>query len=105
MTELFHLRDYGIGVTSVFRNLSVPRMYEEGIVEGDLITSTGSLAAYSGEKTGRSPKDKRIVDHPSSNKDVWWGPVNIRQTDQAFMSNRQRAIDFAESQSTWMSIA
>ena len=25
------------------------------------ITSTGALCAYSGERTGRSPKDKRIV--------------------------------------------
>jgi phosphoenolpyruvate carboxykinase (ATP) len=94
MAEPFHLRDYGLGVANVLRNLSVPRLYEEGIIEGDLITSTGALAAYSGAKTGRSPKDKRIVDHGDSSKNVWWGSINIKQADQAFMSNRQRAIDF-----------
>ena len=30
-----------------------------------------------GVKTGRSPKDKRVVEHPDSKNDIWWGPVNI----------------------------
>jgi len=33
------------------------------------ITSTGALAAYSGFRTGRSPKDKRIVEDEMT-KDV-----------------------------------
>lgn len=40
------------------------------------MTSTGALTAYSGSKTGRSPLDKRVVKEESSEKDVWWGPVN-----------------------------
>ncbi len=38
--------------------------------------------------------DKRIVDHPESSKDVWWGPVNIKLDNQVFIINRQRAIDY-----------
>jgi ATP-dependent phosphoenolpyruvate carboxykinase len=41
--------------------------------EGSAITSSGALATSSGAKTGRSPRDKRIVDDPSSTNDVWWG--------------------------------
>jgi hypothetical protein len=37
-----------------------------------LLTETGALAARSGEKTGRSPKDKRVVREPTTEKDVWW---------------------------------
>lgn len=58
------------------------------------LTSTGALACLSGAKTGRSPKDKRIVEHPSSSDNVWWGPVNIKLSQQAFMINRERAVDY-----------
>jgi phosphoenolpyruvate carboxykinase (ATP) len=43
---------------------------------GTAITSSGALTAYSGAKTGRSPKDKRIVYEASSQDEIWWGPVN-----------------------------
>eukprot|EP01084_Bolivina_argentea_P239469 402509_1 len=33
---------------------------------GSVMTNTGALACLSGKKTGRSPKDKRVVDEPSS---------------------------------------
>ncbi len=63
-------------------NPSVAALYEDALVyeTGTAITSTGALTAYSGAKTGRSPLDKRIVKEPSSEKDVWWGPVNKAMT-------------------------
>jgi phosphoenolpyruvate carboxykinase (ATP) len=33
----------------------------------------GALAVVSGAKTGRSPRDKRIVREAGSEQDVWWG--------------------------------
>lgn len=53
-------------------------LYEDALVyeTGSAMTSTGALTAYSGTKTGRSPSDKRVVKEPSSEKEVWWGPVN-----------------------------
>ena len=45
-------------------------------------------------KTGRSPRDKRVVKHPHSEKNVWWGPVNIPMDRQVFEINRERAIDY-----------
>jgi hypothetical protein len=29
-------------------------------------------AGVTGAKTGRSPRDKRVVREPSSEKDIWW---------------------------------
>lgn len=49
---------------------------------------------FSGKKTGRSPKDKRIVSEETSKDDVWWGPVNIAMDEHTFEINRERAIDF-----------
>ncbi len=52
---------------------SVPALYEDALVyePGSGISSTGALTAYSGKKTGRSPSDKRIVQEPSSEKEIW----------------------------------
>jgi phosphoenolpyruvate carboxykinase (ATP) len=58
------------------------------------LTSTGALKCLSGAKTGRSPKDKRIVESPASRENVWWGPVNIPLSQQSFMINRERAVDY-----------
>jgi phosphoenolpyruvate carboxykinase (ATP) len=35
------------------------------------------MVAYSGTRYGRSPKDKRVVKDAVSEKDVWWGSVNM----------------------------
>ncbi len=94
MPASFDIHQHGIDGPTVLRNAAVPLLYEHGIAEGDLITSAGALAAYSGDKTGRSPKDKRIVDDPASSRDIWWGPVNIKLSENSFRAVRQRAIDF-----------
>jgi phosphoenolpyruvate carboxykinase (ATP) len=91
----FDLSKYGIKVTKVLRNAEPAILYEQALKRGEgEIVSTGALAARSGAKTGRSPKDKRIVDSEPSTKDIWWGDVNIKLTDKTFQVNRQRAIDF-----------
>src|SRR5712671_3296498 len=91
----FDLSKYGIKVTNVLRNAEPALLYEQALLrgEGELVSS-GALAARSGEKTGRSPKDKRIVDAAPSNADIWWGSVNIKLSEKTFLVNRQRAVDF-----------
>lgn len=76
-------------------NAPPPTLYEDGLLEkGTTISSTGALMAYSGEKTGRSPKDKRIVDEETSTHNIWWGPVN-KQVDQlTWKISRSRALDY-----------
>ena len=81
----------------ILRNTAPARLYEEAIkYDQGHITSTGGLASSSGEKTGRSPKDKRIVRQPSSENDVWWGDINIPMSADSFEKVRQRAIDFLD---------
>ncbi len=88
----------GITVGEVWRNAPVALLYEHAIVhDGDQITSSGALAASSGEKTGRSPRDKRIVDNPASAADIWWGDVNMRLAEKSFLAIRRQALDFLNS--------
>jgi len=76
-TPLSHL---GIHVPTVLRNPAPAKLYEEALKheKGTAIADNGAMVALSGEKTGRSPQDKRIVEHPDSADDIWWGAVNIK---------------------------
>ncbi|KIY67678.1 ATP-utilizing phosphoenolpyruvate carboxykinase [Cylindrobasidium torrendii FP15055 ss-10] len=77
------------------RNAPVSMLYEDAIRnEGAIIASSGALINFSGKKTGRSPKDKRIVYEDTSKDDIWWGPVNIKMDEHTFEINRERAIDY-----------
>jgi phosphoenolpyruvate carboxykinase (ATP) len=95
-TATFNLTPHGLAVTEVHRNLPPSVLYEHAIrYEKDAsIAENGALVAYSGVKTGRSPKDKRVVEHSDSKSDVWWGSVNIPCDARTFQINRQRALDY-----------
>jgi len=85
----------------IIRNPSPARIVELALkheAKTSCLTETGALACSSGAKTGRSPKDKRIVENDESKADVWWGPVNIPLKTQSFMINRERAVDFLRKQ-------
>jgi phosphoenolpyruvate carboxykinase (ATP) len=76
----------------------VPRLYEEAVrFDHAIISDSGGLATFSGSKTGRSPKDKRIVDQPSVHNDVWWGKVNIPMGENAYRQVRQTAVAYLEN--------
>jgi phosphoenolpyruvate carboxykinase (ATP) len=92
----FNLKQYGIDTELIFRNASTPRLYELGLrrEEGTAISDVGALLVYSGKKTGRSPKDKRVVKHSSSADNIDWGDINIAIEEHTFLVNRERAIDY-----------
>jgi len=94
MAASWDLTRYGINVKRVSRNTAPAKLYEDAIGHDRArITSTGALATESGEKTGRSPKDKRIVSQGATEKDIWWGPVNVKLAPESFAKNRTLAIE------------
>ncbi|MGF1508265.1 MAG: phosphoenolpyruvate carboxykinase (ATP) [Myxococcota bacterium] len=92
----FSLEQHGITVTNVIRNAPPSVLYEQALTreKGTAISATGALIAMSGTKTGRSPKDKRVVEGSMTKDEVWWGPVNIPLTEHVFDINRERAVDY-----------
>lgn len=94
------LSGLGIDVDHIYRNPAPAELYAHalGNQSGSGITSTGALISYSGEKTGRSPKDKRIVRHPDSENDIWWGSVNIPLEQSSFEKNLSIARAFLNRQ-------
>ncbi len=98
MSGKVDLAQYGLKVDTVHRNLSPPALYEISVSrKRALISSTGALATLSYEKTGRSPKDKRIVEDDETKDDIWWGDVNIKLPHDSFVKLRQRAVDYLNS--------
>ncbi|KAL1747133.1 ATP-utilizing phosphoenolpyruvate carboxykinase [Schizophyllum fasciatum] len=93
--EYFSNAGFDMDRICIKRNAPVALLYEDAIRnEGAIISSSGALINFSGKKTGRSPKDKRIVYEETSKDDVWWGPVNIKMDEHTFEINRERAIDY-----------
>jgi phosphoenolpyruvate carboxykinase (ATP) len=92
----FDLKQYGIDVTNIQRNSNRAKLYETALCteKGTAISDVGALLVYSGEKTGRSPKDKRVVRNPESENNIDWGEINIPLDEHTFMVNRERAIDY-----------
>ncbi len=94
MSKIIQLDE--ISVDEILRNMTPARLYEEALrhERGSIISDQGALVVSSGNKTGRSPSDKRIVFDPQSSADIWWGAVNIKLQKHTFMINLARAIDY-----------
>lgn len=86
--------DFGKTTINIHHNLDTSILYEHELKTKDsLITSTGGLSVVSGSKTGRSPKDKRVV-YDENTENIWWSKVspNIRMDSNTFLINRETAI-------------
>ena len=78
MAEI-NLSKYGItGTTEIVRNPSYEMLFEEetkpeleGFDKGQ-VSELGAVNVMTGVYTGRSPKDKYIVDDANSHNTVWW---------------------------------
>ena len=59
------------GAGTVHRNLPVPQLVERALARGEgRLSDTGALSVLTGRYTGRSPKDKFIVDSPAVHDEI-----------------------------------
>jgi phosphoenolpyruvate carboxykinase (ATP) len=106
----FDLAQYGItGETTnhsivgytVHRNPSVAKLYSLAIPQARYhLANNGALIAFSAPKTGRSPKDKRIVEEETTKADIWWGDVNRPLSESSFHLNKQTAVNYLNCRDT-----
>ena len=88
-------------VDKVHRNLSIENLIEETVKNGEgIIGPKGATIVDTGQFTGRSPKDKYIVDEPSSSNKVWWGPVNKKIDESIFDELYASVVDYYNNDSS-----
>ena len=80
---------------SVRENLSPARLVEESIRRGEArLSATGALVAETGERTGRSPADRFIVETAATRDRVAWGAVNKAFPSEDFGRILDRAAEY-----------
>ncbi|NJN81791.1 MAG: phosphoenolpyruvate carboxykinase (ATP) [Caldilineaceae bacterium] len=81
----------------VYWNLSTPQLYEQAIrrQEGHL-AHLGPLVVRTGQYTGRSPKDRFVVDEPAHRDKIAWGKVNQPMTSERFEALYRRLMAYLQ---------
>ena len=75
----------GFTEQNIYRNLTVNELVSDIVANGEgVVGLKGAVMVDTGVYTGRSPKDKYIVDESSSSSDIWWGSVNQKTSEQTF---------------------
>eukprot|EP01026_Neomeris_dumetosa_P048454 TRINITY_DN41944_c0_g1_i1.p1 TRINITY_DN41944_c0_g1~~TRINITY_DN41944_c0_g1_i1.p1 ORF type:complete len:642 (+),score=74.44 TRINITY_DN41944_c0_g1_i1:267-1928(+) len=101
LAQQYPTAEAGLNPVKVFYNPSPAELYEYALQyePGTHIVSSGALATMSGVKTGRSPKDKRVVREPGTQHEIWWGEgsPNMEMDEKTFLINRERAVDYLNS--------
>lgn len=79
--------DYlGLGSNKeVYWNLNPSELYEHAILHGEaILTKDHALLVHTGKFTGRSPKDKYVVEQPAIMNEIDWGSINQPTSEEVF---------------------
>lgn len=92
----FGLHEQGFrNLTSEHWNLSVPILYEHAIRKGEgQLGAGGAFVVRTGAFTGRTPKDKYIVEEASSKADIDWNAINQKLPESTFDSLHRRILSY-----------
>jgi phosphoenolpyruvate carboxykinase (ATP) len=75
----------------VYRNPTTSLLYTHALERREArLAEGGPLVVDTGAFTGRSPKDKFLVDEPGSHDRIWWGDVNQPLSETHFEGLREK---------------
>lgn len=87
----------------VHYNLPVPRLVETALARREgVLTDTGAFSTTTGKYTGRSPRDKFIVDEPSVHNNIAWGSVNRPISPENFERIYQRLLQYLQDKTLYV---
>jgi phosphoenolpyruvate carboxykinase (ATP) len=90
----------------VYANFTAPRLVELALERGEgLLTANGALVAYTGSRTGRSPKDRYLVADAAGKNEIWWGPVNREMEPAVFNCLFDRARSYFQGREVFVTDA
>ena len=93
--ETYGIEKYGISTSGkVYRNLPAGNLVEKALKKNEgRLSRMGALCIETGERTGRSPNDKFVVDSPLTHDIVAWGPINRPTTAETFDKVYNRIVE------------
>ena len=99
----YGLSKLGIKASKVYRNLEPAVLVEKALERGEgELTSTGALNVLTGKYTGRSPKDKFIVDTKAVHDHIAWGNVNMPTKRKTFNAIKKEMISYLEGKEVFI---
>ncbi len=102
-SKTFDLSNLGLKVKSAKWNLSPAELIEETVKNGEgVLTDTGALMCDTGQFTGRSPKDRFIVEDEKTKESVWWGNINIAFSPEKFDQLLEKMTKFLEDKDVYV---
>ena len=70
---------------NIHHNLPVATLVKKAIKNKEVVASkTGAVVVFTGKYTGRSPKDRFIVDTPNVHNKIDWGSINMPMDERHF---------------------
>ncbi len=102
--ETYQLEKLGIiNPKAVYRNLSPALLTEAALRRGEgVLSDTGALVVKTGKYTGRSPKDKFIVDTPTVHDKIAWGKVNVPITREKFNAIKAKIVAYLQNREIFL---
>ncbi|ASU36110.1 phosphoenolpyruvate carboxykinase (ATP) [Mucilaginibacter xinganensis] len=83
------------GAMTVFYQLNTAELVGAALKRNEgVLADTGALAIDTGEFTGRSPKDRFIVEDDITRDTVWWGKVNFKFDAEKFDALLQKVTGY-----------
>ncbi|MBC6426186.1 MAG: phosphoenolpyruvate carboxykinase (ATP) [Ekhidna sp.] len=98
-----NLSNLSIKVKEAHWNLSQSELIEDILKSGEgVLTSTGALMCDTGKFTGRSPKDRFIVEDEKTKDVVWWSNINRPFSPENFDKLFEAMVKFLEDKKVYV---
>ena len=103
-THYCGLEDLGMkNLVQAYRNISVAALIEHALVRGEgILADNGALVVETGKYTGRSPKDRFIVEEANSKDEIDWNQHNQPISERHFNKLYRKAISYAQGRSLYI---
>ncbi len=83
---------------TIHYQLDIPQLMEMALLRGEgKLANNGALAVDTGTFTGRSPKDRFIVEDNETKEHIWWGDINIKFDASKFDQLYDKVISYLNS--------